>query len=209
LAYFFGDFMIQAYLFDADGVVIKKQAEYFSVRFAREHGAPLEEISEFFKGKFREIQEGKGDLKQELDALLPKWGWSKGTDVFLEYWFTTDVAIDEAVLKVVDEYRTKGIKCYLASDQEKYRGEYMKEKLGLEEHFDGTFFSYEVGSSKSKAEFFEKVLQKLNLPAYEVAFRDDDDKNVEVAKALGIDAKFYLDISDLNLEKNENKIPRI
>jgi putative hydrolase of the HAD superfamily len=191
--------MIKAILFDADGVVLKKYKEYFSLQFAREYGAPLDEVTEFFKTTFKECQEGRADLKEELEKLLPKWGWKNGTDAFLEYWFTTDVEVDSEVLRVIEEYRRKGIKCYLATDQEKYRGEYLRKKVGLDMYFDECFFSCELGASKSHPEFFVQVLARLNLPASEVAYRDDDKKNVEVAKGLGIDAKFYKDISDLDM----------
>jgi hypothetical protein len=62
--------MSKVILLDADGVVLKKGVEYFSVRFAREYGAPLEEITAFFKNEFRLCQENKLDLKEELAKRL-------------------------------------------------------------------------------------------------------------------------------------------
>ncbi len=201
--------MPKAILFDADGVVLKKQKEYFSVRFARDYGAPLDEVTDFFKNKYRECQDGKADLKEELKELLPKWGWDKGTDAFLEYWFTTDVEVDKEVMKVIATYRSKGVKCYLATDQEKYRAEYLRRRLDLNNQFDGLFFSYELGAGKSEPKFFEQILHRLDIPAGEIAYRDDDKKNVEVAKALGIEAKFYERMFDLNIESKESQIPKI
>jgi putative hydrolase of the HAD superfamily len=197
--------MKKAILFDADGVVLKKQAEYFSVRFAREHGAPQEELREFFKTTFLLCQKGQADLKQELTPLLPKWGWDKDPDAFLKYWFTTDVALDEEVLKEVAQLRAKGITCYLATDQEKYRAEYLRKRMGLDGMFDGTFFSCELGFTKSESGFFNAALNQLKLPAADVAYLDDDKENVGVAKELGIDARFYSGINDLKLD--EPKIP--
>jgi len=148
-------------------------------------------------------------LKEELKKLLPAWGWKKDTNAFLEYWFTSDIEVDKDVLKVVEEYRKQGIRCYLATDQEKYRAEYLRKELGLEKEFDGEFFSYELKASKSDPGFFREILAKLGMKPEEVAYRDDDKKNVEVAKELGIEAKFYEKISDLKIDSKEFKLPRI
>jgi putative hydrolase of the HAD superfamily len=192
--------MPKAILFDADGVVLKKHhGEYFSVRFSREHDAPVEEVTEFFKTKFRLCQEGKADLKQELNPVLPKWGWDKDVDAFLEYWFTSDVEVDPEVIQAVQKYRKQGIKCYLATDQEKYRAAYLRDIMGLAQKFDGFFFSCELGAVKSQSSFFEQVLIRLDLQPTEIAYWDDEKRNVEVAKALGINAKFYESIADLTI----------
>lgn len=187
---------VKAILFDADGVVIKRQSEYFSVRFTREHGAPREELTAFFKSKFRECQIGKADLKAELEPLLSKWGWAEGADAYLRYWFSNDTETNPEVLKVVEDFRAKGVGCYLATDQEKYRARYIREELDLKNKFDGEFFSCDIGFSKSEPEFFAAVLEKLQFPAADVMYFDDDEENVKVAKSLGIDAYFYTGLKD-------------
>jgi putative hydrolase of the HAD superfamily len=185
--------MPKAMLLDVDGVVLKKGTEYFSVRFAREYGAPAGEVTAFFKNEYRQCQLGKLDLKEELVKRLPVWGWSKSTEEFLEYWFGGD-EIDEEVLAVAQELRAEGIPCYLATDQEKYRKEFLTKKLAGK--LDGFFISSEIGHSKSEPEFFTTVLEKLALPAAEVEYWDDDQENVDVAKAVGIDAHFYASLQD-------------
>lgn len=181
-------------LLDADGVVLKKHG-YFSEHFAREYNIPVEDITPFFKNEFRLCQQGKMDVKEVLAEYLPKWEWKKGVDDFLNYWFETDTHIDEEVFGEVDRIREKGIKCYLATDQEKYRAEYIRNLL--REQLDGFFFSCEIGFSKSEPEFFEAVVPKLGIEPAEIVYFDDDEKNVEVAKRLGIDARFYTNIDDI------------
>ena len=177
-------------LLDADGVLLKKLG-YFSEHYAREYGVPIEEMTPFYKNEFRLCQQGKADLKEELAKYLPKWKWDKSTDDFLHYWFTTDAKTDEHVFDVVENLRARGIKCYLTTDQEKYRAQYLLDKLNFKDRLDDCFFSYELGYQKSEPQFFEKVMQKLGLEATELMYWDDDPKNVDVAKALGIDARFY------------------
>jgi len=185
-------------LFDADGVTLKKGTEYFSEKFAREYDAPLDEITEFFKHEFRECQTGKRDLKKELEERLPKWGWDKSVDEFLEYWFESDVHIDEKVIGKIRELRAQGVICCLATDQEKYRAQYLHDRLGNE--FEHLFFSYELGHTKNEQGFFMEAAHQLDVEPKDMRYWDDDKKNIEVAKELGIDARFFKTIDDLDDE---------
>lgn len=183
-------------LLDADGVTLKKE-EYFSERFAREYSIPVEDVVPFFKNEFRLCQQGKLDVKEVLAEYLPKWGWEKTVEDFLDYWFTSDTHPDEDIFAVVAKIRESGNKCYLVSDQEKYRAQYIREHLKFDERLDGCFFSHEFGFSKSEPEFFQMVLEKLGVEPSDVVYLDDDEKNVGVAKALGVDARLYSGIGDL------------
>ena len=190
--------MTKAILFDADGVVLKKYKEYFvSQFFAREYKAPADEINAFFGKDFRTCQRGKLDLKEELAKYLPGWNWPNGVDAFLEYWFTSDAAIDPEVMEEVEKIREKGFKCYLASDQEKYRASYIMERLDLKDKFDKCFFSYELGYMKSQPEYFMEISKITGLKPEEFIYFDDDQKNVDIANSLGINAHFYTKIDDL------------
>jgi len=191
--------MPKAILFDADGVVLTKQP-YFSLEIARENNIPYDEIEPFYKNELRLCQVGKADMKEELAKYLPKWKWQGSVDEFLNRWFTADVHPDAEVLAFVDAMRAKGIPCYLASDQEKYRGEYIRTAADVGKHFDGTFFSFEVGHSKSTPQYFEKVLATLGLAPADVIFWDDDEKNVDVAKSLCLDARFWTSLDAAKAE---------
>ena len=190
--------MIKVVLFDADGVALVKHG-YFSDRLSSDYRIPTEKIVPFFKNEFRTCQLGKADLKHELAKYLTNWNWNKSVDEFLDYWFRTDTITDEEVLVRVQQFRTKGIKCYLVTDQEKYRAEYIRKNLGFDSKFDDCFFSYEVGYSKADPEFFRSVLNRLDARPEEVLYFDDEEKNVQNALSLDITAKLYSDLKDLEL----------
>lgn len=189
-------------LLDADGLTLKKLG-YFSERIGRENNIPHEEITSFYKNEFRFCQQGKADLKEELAKYLPKWKWNKSTEAFLLYWFTTDAMADEEVFKEIRKLRSLGIKCYLASDQEKYRAEYLLTKLDFKNRLDGCFFSCDLGFQKSQSEYFLQVIQKLGVQPSDLMYWDDEQKNVEVALRVGIDARLY---DNLKQFKKEIKI---
>ena len=187
---------IQVLLLDADGLVLQ-QARYFSEVYSQEYGVSTEVLMRFFRGVFRECQQGKADLKQELVSVLKEWQWQGTVDELQKYWFSSCTIPDEAVLKVIQDVRSKGIRCFLASNQERYRGEYLEKDLGFGDRLDGSFFSYEIGHHKSDPEFFRVILERLQVPAETVLFLDNDASNVAVAQSVGIRAKVYTGVSDL------------
>ena len=195
--------MTKAILFDADGVVLKKYKEYFvSQYFVRKYNAPADEVNAFFANDFRTCQRGKLDLKEELAKYLSRWNWPNGVDAFLEYWFTSDATIDPEVMEEVEKIREKGFKCYLVSDQEKERANYLMEQLGLKNEFARCFFSYQLGHMKSEPEYFKEIFKITGLEPEEFIYFDDDQKNVDVATSLGINAHLYTNIDDLKKVTN-------
>ena len=193
---------IKAILLDADGLLLKKQ-RYFSDIFSEQYNVPIESVIPFFKTKFRDCQRGVLDVKEELVPFLKEWNWNGTVEDFLDYWFSSCTEIDSEVLKIVQGLREKGLKCYLVTDQEKYRGEYIKKNLGLENQLDGFFYSYELGKSKSEKEFFEEILGKLNLKPDEVMFCDDEKENAEIAESLGISAIHINKVDDFRKVESE------
>jgi putative hydrolase of the HAD superfamily len=182
---------IKAALFDLDGIVITGRKRFFSERLAEEHNIPMEQVLEFFTKDLKPCSFGKADLKEQIAPHLVKWKWKGTVEDLLEYWFTSESTKDDVVLNIVKALRDRGVKCYIATRQEKYRMQYLLDEVGLKDHFDGTFCTCDIGYDKSEPEFFEEVLTRLGLSPDEVLFFDDTQKNVDNARAMGINAHFY------------------
>lgn len=192
--------MIKAILFDADGVAIQARTRFFSERFAERQGISVDEVIPFFKNEMRLAFTDKVDLKEAVQAYLPKWKWEGSAENFLHYWFKEESPRDEEVLAYIDTLRKFSLKCYLATDREKYWSEYLVEKAKLKDHFDGFMFSYDVGFEKHFPEYFQEVLKRLSLNPEEVMYWDDDPKNVAVAKDVGLMAFDYTSLESLKKE---------
>ncbi len=177
-------------LVDADGVIIKK-GEYFSEKFAREYNVPLEKVVEFFVGPFQLCQKGETDMKEVLQPYLTEWGWDKGVDAFLDYWFNYDVVFDSAVESAVERLRSQGVKCYMASNNEKYRAGFIQSKIDEKNLLDGYYFSNQIKHKKSEPAFFEYLLNDLQIPAEEIYYVDNDDTSIAAANSTGIKAYLY------------------
>jgi putative hydrolase of the HAD superfamily len=183
--------MTKAILFDLDGLVIVGQAKLFSQRISEEFDIPYELVSEFFTNDFRECSFGRADLKEKIQPYLVKWGYKGSVDDFLKYWFEGESKTDEDVLKIISNLRFKGIKCYIATRQEKYRKEYLLETVGLKDKFDGIFCTCDIGYDKWQKEYWSYVFEKLGLNPEEIMFFCDGQKNIDSSKELGVEAYFY------------------
>ena len=183
--------MTKVVLFDLDGIVMVGRKEYFSARYAREHGVPQEDVNEFFEGQFKRCSFGQCDLKEEILPYLQKWKWPGTVDGFIQEWFSAESTVDNRVLGIIDALRKSGRMCYVASRQEKHRMQYLWDQVGLSHHFDGTFCTCDIGFDKSQREYWDCVIAALGLPPEEIMFFDDTQKNVDMAKEMGIDAHFY------------------
>lgn len=180
-------------IFDADGVVTSPKK--FASDFERDFGTKPEAFLPFFEGPFQEALVGKADLKTIIQPYLEGWNWKKSAEEFLAYWFKSEDEVNEELLKAIEELGEKGIKCYLATNQEKYRTEYMRKKMNFKHWFDGIFSSADLGCKKPEKEFFIRLLKRIDpkrqLLGQEILFWDDSEANVKTAKELKLQAYQY------------------
>lgn len=188
--------MIKAAIFDVDGVILVPY-KIFSQRIVKEYGASPESFAQFFNEVFPKCLIGEADLKKEVQPYLKEWNWDGSVDELLDFWFRNESNIDERVLKTVQQLKERGIKCYLGTNQEKYRTEYFKNQLGLGNTFDGVFSSAHIGHIKNEPQFFEYVLKQLQgIKPEEIFFVDDSEDNIESAKHFRIQAYLYQNFED-------------
>ncbi|MDO8620639.1 MAG: HAD family hydrolase [bacterium] len=197
--------MISHILFDIDGVVLCKRKRLFSKVLAEEFGASEhEDMLPFFTGPFQKCIVGKADLKQELVPYLPKWRYPHGVDALIVNWFEHERTLEDRILREVAILRAKGIRCFLATDNEKYRTEYLWTNLDLKSQFYGIFSSSILGVRKSTPEFWAKAFEQVQaIDRRSVLVWDDEEENVTAAKAFGLSAEFYTDFTNY-LQKTAN-----
>ncbi len=183
--------MITALILDADGVLIHGAS--FSERLSRDYNVDHDKEKEFFTTKFQECLVGDADLKESIAPYLTSFGWDRSVDEFLEYWFAEEYTLNKELIAYVGRLRASGIRVALATNQEKYRTQYMLEHMGFDGLFDKVYSSAHIGLKKPDATFFAHMIEDMNLEKDEVLFWDDDQRNIDGALEYGIHAEFYTD----------------
>jgi putative hydrolase of the HAD superfamily len=188
--------MIKAIIFDADGVLIPSKRR-FSKTLAEKHDISLEKTLPFFTGPFQKCLVGDADLKKIISPYLNEWGWTKGVDALLDYWFQLEHDVDAELVKYIQELRGKGILCFLATNNEKYRFQYMLDKMDFANSFDKTYASAHLGHAKPNKDFFSTIFKELEkIQRNEILFIDDSIENIKGAKNFGIHAELYTSFED-------------
>jgi putative hydrolase of the HAD superfamily len=189
----------KAVLFDVDGVVAIAGVP-FSVRYATEQGFDPSVLKPFFSGVFQQALVGKADLKDLLENNRDMWRWNGSIDDLMLRWLGSGDTPNAELIELIAKIRGQGLSCYLATNQDKYRTAFIREVM-FPEVFDDIFSSAEIGFTKPSKEFFDSILKKLatcNIKASEIAYFDDERKNIDAALSLGIRSYLYANVSDVS-----------
>lgn len=200
----------KAIFFDADGVLIKNKF-LFTDQLKQDYGIEIDKMLPFFMGVFRECSVGKADLKVELAKVIDEWGWKGTVDELLEYWFTKGTQIEVDVVEYVKSLHDKGIRCFMATDQEMYRGDHLCKTLGDDKVFEEVFYSAGIGHSKKTPAFWDEAFGHINqasrvvpdrpmttmIDRSQTLFIDDDKEKVDAVAQFGIDTYLYTDLESL------------
>ncbi|HEY4500165.1 MAG TPA: HAD family hydrolase, partial [Candidatus Paceibacterota bacterium] len=143
---------------------------------------------------------GKSDLKAEIGKYLVSWNWNKPVEDLLEYWFTSESKVDDRILDHIRSLREKGVKCYLHTNNEKYRTEFLLNELDFNKVFDGAFSSSYLGYLKPQKEFWEHIAETIKISSADALVWDDDKENVESAAEYGFLARQYADFENYQTE---------
>jgi putative hydrolase of the HAD superfamily len=130
---------------------------------------------------------GRRDLRDALSDVLPKVGYQGRIDDFVRYWFERDSNVNADVVRLVEDIRAgRGAEIYIATGQEHHRARYLWSELGFSKHFDGMFYSAQIGHPKKDARFFAAINSSLGIGAQQrPLFFDDQPEIVALAKSAG------------------------
>lgn len=173
-----------------------------SVLNIKNFGLSDDAMSPFFKEVFQDCLVNKIDLKKAVEPYLKGWKWTGTVDEFLRFWFESEHHINKKMIDLIKTLRNKNIKCFLATNQEKYRTEYVKNEMGFKNIFDNIFSSAEIGYKKPEREFYEFIFNQINqtedITKKEIFYIDDSQDAVDAANTFGIKASLYTNFDDFN-----------
>ncbi|MEJ0054036.1 MAG: HAD family hydrolase [bacterium] len=186
----------KAVIYDNDGMLM--HGGRFSEQYSREFGVDLAVMSRFFETSFKLCLIGKADLREELAKVLEDWEWKGTADELMRYWFSIGDTLYEDTHASVGKLKEQGVVVCLATNQEKYRLQYLTKKFSYDSLFDEIFSSSELGALKHSEEGLEKISRKLKeahsiADRGEVMYWDDRESQIKNLGEGGFNAQLYTD----------------
>lgn len=176
---------------DVDGVVVRHpDPSGWTARIADDLGSSALQ-ARFFKPCWDDVVHGRATLRNRLAPALAEIVPHVSCDQLIRYWFEGDAHLDDALLIQLAEVRASGTLLHLATVQEHERASYLWNRLRLCDLFDDMHYAAQLGVSKPSQYFYAAVERRVALPASAIAFIDDNEKNVEAARARGWNAALW------------------
>jgi glucose-1-phosphatase len=120
-------------------------------------------------------------------GVVTDWGLPIGPEDFLAQFRTWPEAVFDGAQQLVADVRNRMPVGCLSNTNVLHWAD-QATRWGLQEMFDVRFLSHELGLIKPDREIFEHVLETLGLPGERIVFLDDNDANVQGARAVGFTA---------------------
>jgi epoxide hydrolase-like predicted phosphatase len=183
---------LRAVIFDFGGVLLDMRWDV-ARELDRAHGLPK---SSLFETLYRcpawdDIERGVGDPAEWIESAHRELERRAGRALprLHEEWRRAQVVID-ANLAVVRALRPP-YRCSVLSNADLSLRGRLKGELALDHLFDDIVVSAEVGMAKPRPEIFHLAADRLSLPPAACVFVDDWDKNVDAARAVGMQAVLH------------------
>ena len=122
---------ISAILFDIDGVILRRPY-YFSEDLERRgYRNVVLTLNKYFNGHdHHHCCEGQSDTLTIITPYLKKFSWRGTAREYLRQQFDFERNfLDQELVLLIKKIKSFGIGCYLCSDQEKYRAEYILKEM--------------------------------------------------------------------------------
>ena len=129
--------------------------------------------------------------------LLPTYGVEVAADL-VAGWSESVGAVDEDVLAVLAELRAGGVRVGLVSNATT-RLESDLDALGLADGVDAVVSSARLGTTKPEPALYFAAAQLVGTDVERCLFVDDTAVNVEVARAVGMQAHLYEGVTGLRV----------
>jgi putative hydrolase of the HAD superfamily len=179
--------MIKAIMVDVDGVLIVDADQGgWSAGLERDVGISASQLhAAFFEPHWEEVIHGRASLRERLAPVLQSIAPHVTCDELIDYWFSHDAHVDEALLAELAAVRADGIQVHLATVQDHERARYLWEVLDFRSRFDGLHYAAQLGCSKPSPSFYRSIEARTGFRPQDLFFIDDKPANVEGAIMCG------------------------
>ena len=200
--------MIKQILFDCGGVLTEMKFKHKMLEISGS-----EAVADYFiqniwgeKSPWHKYDKGEIGTKEVLKQLkeyMPK-EHHEFLEKFVENWLDA-LPPNEKMPPIVKEIKAKGLGCFLLSNFPETFEE-MPKRVSVLNEFDGLLPSYKVHLLKPDPEFYLCAAKTFGINPSETLFVDDVLKNVEGAKAVGMQGYLFTSAEEFYEFLKQNKI---
>lgn len=185
--------MIKDIVFDFGGVLIEIDTAN-ALRKFKELGIenPEEYINSYRQaGAFYLLENGDITAEEFISELSEICGRKISYNEAKEAWMGFVVKVNTEYLNFLQQLRPR-YRLSVLSNTNPFLQEWARSSMftdsgkPLDHYFDNLFLSYKMNCSKPGDEIYRKMLLQANMRPEETLFIDDGQKNIEAARALGI-----------------------
>ena len=181
---------IKAIVFDFGGVLFQNGSVVAAENLCREKRYDKATILDAFESpKSRELRAG-------LITDDEFWEWAKcrfpaGYDTYgIRTAWHEGYILDNDIFELVKKLRGR-YKVFAFSGNEKSRVEYLDNKYDFRKYFDLEVYSFNFGLNKGDRKFVEALIGEARMKPAEMIYIDDEEKNLSIARAFGINTILY------------------
>lgn len=171
-------------LFDADGV-LQHGPHSWTAAVEPYLGDRAEEFLQQLWRDERPSVVGQGDFLVALRRVLAAYGVEESAEMVFEDVWQRILPVPETI-SLTRSLKRAGYGVHLATNQNRHRGEYLRNVLGYDSLFDVSCYSHDLGVAKPDPAFFVEASRRIGAPPAEIVLVDDSPTNVEAARSVGL-----------------------
>lgn len=179
---------IDLVLFDLGGVLIELGGMRDMAAFADEHDE--DEIWRRWLACpwVRAYERGECDERRFAEGMVETWAMPVAPEAFLEAFASWPKGLLPGAKALVREVGTRR-RIAALSNTNRLHAERFHAEFGLHDDFEALYYSHEIGLVKPDRAAFDHVAERLGAPRERVLFIDDNQINVDGARAAGFRAE--------------------
>jgi len=192
-------------LFDIDGVIIRLPEYFSSVVEKNGFKNAARILDEYYTGEENDqCLTGKKNPVVAIGPFLDRIGWkSTASDYFLQQYKYESRFVDKELLRRIRILRSKGVICFMITDQDRLRSKYLLYDLDFRNLFNESLISCQTGHLKREEECWTHLLSiiKKKYPdaeLNEILFCDDTKGNIVAAQTKGLEVLHISNLNDIN-----------
>ena len=194
--------MITTIIFDLGGVLIDWNPEYLYRKVFKDESEMKHFLEKVCTPEWNEEQDAGRTLAEAIDFLLKEYPeHEENIRLYYNRWEEMLAGAIEGTVKIFEKLKeTKKFKIYALTNWSAETFPIALEKYHFLGWFDGVVVSGTEKKRKPFPEFYQILLDRYNVKAEEAIFIDDNIRNIDAAKQVGLDAIHFRTPEQLNKE---------